>query len=1801
MKRKTLTLVFTGLITLILTTLTMNAFLRKDKSQATDEQGHVLTGLWADWNKAVQQDRPKLQEEILAQIRDRAMDQRLAWDFYDASTRYVDAVTDRNWKLADSLAAEFADNVRKFDEPVVTFTWMGRRGGDSPLAILKYVQDHAKSLKSSRNDAFYRVGLSRYGGLGATLAPFLPEFYANDYEYALWQLLPFTSYPNVNEGEIYAALKDYERDSYPLGVYLEYLEASLNSLARDAKLAELQKFADKYEGKAVSMYAKADILDFRFDEMEKSCAESADYEAFYKECQDFEKARKAFNGDEAKIVGGLNSVDDIVRNLTDKNIELRVEDGKIIAVLKNLKSVHLSMALSSVKSAGAVIDKTLKNERCSFYVPDTLTLDLPQINDGEYEIKAVSGKVEECITFQSRRISFAARTENRGICVYAADYESGEPIRKADIELRKSGKTVSVYKDLNFNGFTPLPAEIAKQMDVPSRYTLVCRFTDENGYLHESCDVSIWGNSRVDDGTASEKKTQCCNIYIDRGAYNPGDTVDFKAVIYKTDYVNFAETAPAGEKYNVSLFNAEGKKIDSRTIATNDFGSIAGQFALPSDGRNGWYQITVIAESDKLGGAFTKSFRVDEFVLPTFDVAFDKTAKLYFPGDEIVAAGKITSFTGHAVSSDNAVYEVTSYDKLIASGTLEIAADGTFSVKFRADDKFNWYHYNVAVKITDATGETHEYNKSLWVTGGLEVNAELTNESNGRVRSVDEREGRFYVDAPSILMSDVAAVKLSVESREGEPVPVRIAYVLSNEAGKVVVESSAQSGTLENIDMKNLRSGLYELKASAAVNSGSGREYSDTTTLKILLLRDTDSVLDAPVKDVIVPVKDEVNTGEHAELLFGTADGAPVWALAEVFGMNAKLLETKLVTLSGKRGESGSMARLSFDYKDTYPDAISVQMFYFKKSAMVSENYEFHRKRDLFSLPLEFATFEDKACPASAYTFNIKTLPGVECLAAVFDKSTEIIAPNVWDVFRRNELHVAPVSVSAVPGFVRGDYFVGYGRRSDKRFSYTMATRSVAMDCLEESEVVCNESAAIADAGADISVPIRERFANVLAFKPFLRSDKDGNISFSFSTSDKLSTYVVSLYAHDRKMHNAALRREMMVTIPLKVNVVESSCLYYGDKYRLAASVSSVVEHNVSGTLTLSVYAGKDYKALEAAGVKPLSVMKRKVTVPGGETVKSMFDVNVAELLAGAALPADLGFKLVFKADETAGVKYSDGMFVNVPVYPAVQALTESHSAVLHAGMDKDSLTAQLRGMFVNVAGDDAEAKVISIIDMIRDAIPSKVDPAGKDVLSLSEAMYVRGVAAQLRALSRMPSDVEAEMPDSELFAKVFACHNADGGFAWFEGMKSSPVITATLLERFSKMISAGYLDASAPVSADAASCADVDAVLRSAVRYLDKSHFSTPALCPLWCGAVSDEQYMYVRSMFAYVPFEVNQLTGTFACKRLDVFRKDAKEYLVPKKVRGMNGYILGKARRIMTLRALAASEEGCRLAKSWGLGCFNIDKKLTKSLEVDVVSLMEYAVEHKDGGMYYPNAVMPFRGLLESEAYAHSMLCDLLADYAPHIADGIRLWLMLQKETQHWDAEPAFVDAVNSVMNGSSEIKSTSVVMLTKTYNKPFAEIAASGNGFTLQRRFFRESASDSGKVEKMELAEGEMLDVGDKVIAEYRIHNDENRSFIRLTVPREAAFRPVDQLSGYYGWRMAPLRVNDWYSVAPQGYRNVKADRTEYMFDSYPEENTVISEAFFVTQAGEFTAPVPVIESLYAPHYRANDAFRGTVKVK
>ena len=737
---------------------------------------------------------------------------------------------------------------------------------------------------------------------------------------------------------------------------------------------------------------------------------------------------------------------------------------------------------------------------------------------------------------------------------------------------------------------------------------------------------------------------------------------------------------------------------------------------------------------------------------------------------------------------------------------------------------------------------------------------------------------------------------------------------------------------------------------------------------------------------------------------------------------------------------------------------------------------------------------------------------------------------------------------------------------------------------LAEAPMMAKQSATdeAVEAGAGApEVTVRSKFENALTFQPHLVSDAAGNLSFTFNTSDKLSTYYVALYAHDKGMRNTYLREEMVVSVPVKVAVVEPQFLYVGDTYEVAASVSSNTDKPVSGWLYLYTYPSKDYE-----GVEPVGVQRVAVTVPAGGTESHRFPVRVPAV-------ETLGFKVVFAADD-----FSDAVFLPVPVQKPVQTLTEAHSAVLRAGMSRETLLAELRARFVNVPASEAVLTETTLLDLVRAAIPSKVDPEGKDVLSLSEAYYVRLIAGKISPLASLGRNDNDSVISSEaggeveksLLEKVLACRNNDGGFGWFEGMNSSPVITAVLLQRFAKLRDHGF---------------EVPD-LTSSVKFLDDRHFSTEM--PYWCGYLSDAQYLFVRSLYPTVPFQVKPVTKE-GKKRFADFQKYVKGYLVPsaKDGRGLQGQIMAKARRVQTLLNLSASSEGIALAKAWGVKVA-ARSKMEASLKADIASLKEYAVEHRDGGWYYPNAVMPWRGLLETEADAHALLCGLMDPYAPAISDGIRLWLMLQKETQKWDESPAFVDAITAILDGSDAVLATSILSYSATYEKPFADIKAAGNGFTIVRKFFREKTEEkvyddrSGENDKVtvreEIAPGTPVAVGDKIIAEYHIWNQENRSFVKVDAFREAALRPVQQLSGHTGWGWWNHRR---LTFTPQGYRNVKADRTEYYFDSFPEENTTLTEEFFVTQAGTFTAPVITVESLYAPHYRANDAFHGVLAVE
>ena len=801
----------------------------------------------------------------------------------------------------------------------------------------------------------------------------------------------------------------------------------------------------------------------------------------------------------------------------------------------------------------------------------------------------------------------------------------------------------------------------------------------------------------------------------------------------------------------------------------------------------------------------------------------------------------------------------------------------------------------------------------------------------------------------------------------------------------------------------------------------------------------------------------------------------PVWAVVDLYGEGNVLLDERMIHFKPVDGKAETT--VSYAYADSYPDVVTMEVLYFQDGRCFRHSMCRRREIKVWDLPLDFERFTDMARPGQECRLRIKTGPATECALAVFDKATESISPNVWSEVRGIPLPEPHSSTIVSPG-----------------------CNDSHINILEGGTVPYRTKTAIMSnmAADEAPVRIRKDFSTSLAWEPLLHSDANGVVDFSFKAGDRLSTFAVQVFAHNKAMQNAVLRRELLITIPVRISLFQPEFLYCGDRYLARAVVSNSTEEPISGRIVF------DDGRSEA------------VTVPAHGQSSASYEVCALE-------PGNVPIKAVFIADKAES--YSDGILVNVPVMTSGQTLTEAHSALLLPGKDKAAEAGRLRSQFVNMPGADAVMSTISILDMVKDAIPGEIKPKGNNLLSICRAIKA------MHLLEDLPGELassESGAGEEDLTARLESYRNADGGYAWFPGLNSSPILTATALECLGDML---------PEAS-------------RAVSYLDSSFIE--GNLQYWQGGISLEQYLHVRAMFADVPLNVRAGSG---------MRKKVREYLVPVGERGLEGQILRKARRIETLRRLGGSDEGKALASELGISLF-AGSRMSRSESKDMKSLSQYAVRHSSGGIYFPNAVTPWRGLLESELYAHNMLSRIFEGYDDSISDGIRLWTMIQKETQHWESDPAYLEAIQNVLEAPEEILAAEVLVLKGSSHKALDSIVADGNGFGISS-----SSPASGGT-------------GDIVTVEYTIRNDENRSFVKLRLPYPAALTPVNSLSGPRSWN---------------GYREVQSDAIEYWFDSYPEGTATIKEDFYITREGSFQCPVPIVECTYADHYRANEGSR------
>ena len=641
-------------------------------------------------------------------------------------------------------------------------------------------------------------------------------------------------------------------------------------------------------------------------------------------------------------------------------------------------------------------------------------------------------------TENSQRTTYKVIDRNNGAPVWGVEFNISSDYRNTKNTFEKNLITNNegeVTFTLESNNYSYYSIQLKKGVDSP-RFSSVYLYTRNNN------------TSDTDEGYTAK-----ISFFTDRAIYRPGQEVFFKAILIKQ--TGDKSEVVANEKIFVQLYDPNNEVVDSLSLLTNEFGSISGQFNLPSSGLTGEYYLKVndfkhdsdfFLDADDL--RFNQNFRyprfsVEEYKRPKFEVEFKSVNDTYQINDSLFVEGNALAFAGSSVSNAKVKYSVhrsVSFDNwdyasmgrypssrqiTLDEGEVKTDLNGKFIIPFQAliDSSLNKenrpvFKYTIKVDVIDINGETQSAETDVKV-GYHTLNISMS--------------------APPIIdnQSDQIPLFVNAESLNGAPQPVKGKLIVHKLIGPTQVKRSALWEATDYTSFtKNEHEKLFpnlpfrdETKVSLWPK---GKAYfSDsiqTSQGQPLQFEDFNSW---PAGQYLVTFRAKEPSGEVisvTEVIEVTDIKNKVVADNKIFSANTDqktylpgetvkftygtAAEDLVVTIFVKRGDEvvkKLYSRLSNESKTleipiTEKDRGGFSIFYFYaafndfKTGKFDVDVPFESPK----LNLEVGTFRDKLQPGQneKWSFKINGEDGektsAEILASMYDASLDQFSPNQW-------------------------------------------------------------------------------------------------------------------------------------------------------------------------------------------------------------------------------------------------------------------------------------------------------------------------------------------------------------------------------------------------------------------------------------------------------------------------------------------------------------------------------------------------------------------------------------------------------------------------------------------------------------------------------------------------------------------------------------------------------------------------------------------------------------------------------------
>ena len=1104
---------------------------------------------------------------------------------------------------------------------------------------------------------------------------------------------------------------------------------------------------------------------------------------------------------------------------------------------------------------------------------------------------------------------------------------------------------------------------------------------------------------------------------------------------------------------------------------------------------------------------------------------------------------------------------------------------------------------------------------------------------------------------------------------------------------KLVWESSFDSGKSKEIELKNTKkwvSGNYIIELET--KDKFGQKVTDKAITQ-LFAHDDKRLSDNQLFKIKTD-KDSYKIGDNAKItLLSAANNLNVTVYVE---KDNKIIDKQIINL--KNNSKTITVPVTKDDLGGFGLSYSFSAY----NSFVNGNVNISVPYPKTDLQIETLTFRDKLKPGTDETwqFKIKGPKGdkvaAEILASMYDASLDEFRGHNWyfspinrvyfysnirsnaqNNFNTTNYRLYKPNSGRSNGYYQGyDSFnwfglnFGYGNYGYRgRTMSRMANKtSVAKALSGKAAGVEIEEMAIADMEADElaleevvtvgygnekdsieqkkaskePVQIRKNLQETAFFFPQLQTDKEGNVSFSFTTPEALTKWKLQLLAHTKSLSSAMTSMETVTQKELMVVPNPPRFLREGDKITFSTKIANVTDKALSGTAKLELkdaFSGKDITAkLTKGGGKSFAVDAKGNTqvswsleIPKGlqavqytiiakagdfsDGEQNVLPVLTNRMLVTETLPMWVRsnqtkkFSLDKLKDNTSTTLTNHKLTLEItsnPAWYAVQALpylmeyqhecNEQMFSRYYANTLASHIASsnpRIQEVFKQWANSDALLSNLEKNQELKSILIQET-PWLRDAQSETEQ---KKRIALLFNLNKMKSE------QANALRKLQQNQMNSGGWAWFKGGRENRYITQHIISGLGHL---KKLDVKS-------SAVETSSMVKKAIGYLDAAFVKEYEYMKRHSKDLSKDHlshtqlhYLYMRSFFPEVKSN--------------------------KKTTEITAYYKGQAQKYWQKRSLYSKG-------LLALVLHRMDDKATSNKIIK--SLGQNSITSEELGMYWKSNIGSwywYQAPIETQA----LMIEAFGEIRPNdieTVDNLKIWLLKNKQTNQWKTTKAtteavyalllqgsdwlsVTDAVDVLVGGKkidpSKLENVKVEAGTGYYkttwngdevkqNMADVQISKKGKGIAwgamywqyfedldkitlaetplkLKKKLFLKKNTSTGE-EISEITSKTKLKVGDLVRVRIELRADRPMEFIHMKDMRASGLEPINVMSRY-----------KWQDGLGY-YESTKDASTNFFFDYLPKGVFIFEYDLRVNNAGDFSNGITTIQSMYAPEFSSH----------